>query len=234
MPATGGAAAPVLNDDHSNVNLPGTSWNARTNRITFSSDRAGGNEEIYTSKPDGTDIFQVTSHMGNNFFESSFSPDGSEIAFESNAGPGSAEIWKVKSDGDGRSRLTSASTDRQPNWSPDGSRILFQRLATDWAIYTIKPDGNGLAPITPSQDSSTDASFSPDGKRIVYSTNGGRRSGANLFVVPADGGMPRRVTDQPGYDGAPTWSPDGRWIAFESSPEPGGMASTSIWRIAAP
>ena len=89
--------------------------------------------------------------------------------------------------------------------------------------------------MTPAQDSSTDASWSPRGDRIVYSGSPGGAAGANIFVAAAAGSSPpSRVTSQPGYDGAVTWSPDGRWLAFESSANPNGNAPSSIWRIPAP
>ncbi len=230
----GGSSHPVLDDGASNVNLPGSCWNAATSRITFASDRAGGKEEIFTSKADGGDIMQITRLAGTDFIEPSFSPDGNEIVFEAGAGAGSVEIWKARADGSGLVRLTSGGVDREPNWSPAGDQILFQRLAGGWAIYTMRPDGSNLMRVTSPQQSSTDASFSPDGKRIVYSSSGGRPGGDSLFVIAAGGGSPQRITDQQGYDGAPTWSPDGLWLAFESSPDPAGVAPTSLWRILAP
>jgi hypothetical protein len=60
----GGGATPrtvLFEDDHDSVNLPGSSWNADTDRIAFSSDRVGG-EEIWTMAPDGAGAFRVTWH----------------------------------------------------------------------------------------------------------------------------------------------------------------------------
>jgi TolB protein len=238
VPATGGPATAVVDGRGTHVNLPGTSWNAATGRITFASDRDGTNEEVYTARPDGTDLTRVTTHSGPAYIEPSFSPDGADIAFElSPPGGASGEIWKVKASGAGGPiRLTSNAFDKQPNWSPKGNTILFQRFANNlWAIYTMSTDGTGLQRVTAAQDSSTDASWSPGGDRIVYSGSPGGAAGASIFVIPADGSAPpARVTLQPGYDGAVTWSPDGKWLAFESSTNPSGAAPTGIWRIAAP
>jgi TolB protein len=59
-------------------------------------------------------------------------------------------------------------------------------------------------------------------------------SSATLFVVSKDGGQPIRVTDQSGYLGAPSWSPDGRFIAFETSPGDPDGSSTQIGIVQSP
>ena len=58
---------------------------------------------------------------------------------------------------------------------------------------------------------------------------------ANLFIVPVSGDDPIRVTYYEGYDGAPSWSPDGNRIAFESYPgEPDSSVGTTLWIIDVP
>jgi TolB protein len=217
------------------VNLPGTSWNAATHRITFASDHVDGPDEIFTSDPDGRNLARVTHHSsGGPYIEPSFSPDGKQIVFERDLSDTKAELWITGADGAGLRRLTMGSDDREPNWSPDGSKILFQRRTADWAIYTINPDGTGVFQVTPSAWSSTDASWSPDSKRIVYSAGNSTIAGANIFVIGALGGAPTRVTTSGGYDGAVSWSPDGQWLAFESSSNPSGEAVTRIMKVRAP
>jgi TolB protein len=240
LPVAGGSATTIVDNGASNVNLPGTSWNAATNRIVFASDVNDGPDEIYASNPDGSGMKRVTHHTNSAIYqEPSFSPDGTKIVFEASYGENSAEIWTVNADGSGARRITQGSIDRQPNWSPTGDRILFQRLTSDWALYTITPDGANVKRITPVADSSTDAAWSPDGKKIVYSSARGDLAGANLFVVDvgaigATPGTPVRVTHYSGYDGAVSWSPDGKWLAFESSSNPDGESITSLWRIRLP
>jgi TolB protein len=73
--------------------------------------------------------------------------------------------------------------------------------------------------------------FSADGRFIVYSSDQGELPFANLFTIPVSGGEPEQLTHYNGYDGAPSWSPDGQWIVFESSsgdPDEGG---TALWLI---
>jgi len=255
--------------DSDNVNLPGTSWNAATERITFASDR-DDTDEVWTMAADGSDLFRVTRNTpvlsqvegtASYFIEPSFSPDGQWIIFE--ADPDVPEdqqqgsIWKVRADGTGLTQLTDGPSgdtdDRQPNWSPSGDRILFQRRAPgpstgpsttlrtgsgqssdDWNLYTMAPDGSDVRQVTIVPSSDTDASWSPDGRWIVYSSDYGSLPVPNIFVIPVNGGEPIRAThNETRYDGAPSWSPDGQWIAFESHPGDEDIPA-ALWLITAP
>jgi uncharacterized protein (TIGR01370 family) len=223
-PATAAANLLTAAPDSDSVNLPGSSWNSATGRITFSSDREDI-DEIWTMAADGSDLVRVTDHTEPDYFiESSYSRDGQWLVFE--ADPDLSEeqqqgsIWKVRSDGTGLVQLTEGADDRQPNWSPAGDRIVFQRRtpgSEDWDLYTIAPDGSDIQPVTTGPAEDTDASWSPDGRWIVYSSDLGDLPTPAIFIVPAGGGNPSRIThDDSRYDGAPAWSPDGQWIAFES------------------
>ena len=130
-------------------------------------------------------------------------------------------IWTVSADGGEPAEVTTAEDGdcRQPNWSPVDDRIVVQCRPEGEDVFrlvTIAPDGSDLVEVTPLDDDATDASWSPDGERLVYS--GAAEGGAGLYAVSADGGDPIRLDDgDSGYDGAPSWSPDGHQIAFESS-----------------
>lgn len=232
--------------DVDNVNLPGTSWNPVIGKIVFASDRED-REEIWTINPDGTNLFRVTHHTSStNFIEPSFSPDGQWIVFEEITNGDEDEeqgsIWKVRCNGTQLTRLTDGfgggTDDRQPNWSPTGEKILFQRRvpgSDDWNIYTMSPDGTNMQQVTTQPSSDTDASWSPDGLWIVYSSDYGGLSHPKIFIIPASGGTPIRVTNEPNFeDGAPSWSPNGEWITFESHTTSDENSPSTIWKIPTP
>ncbi|GGX87416.1 TolB family protein [Streptomyces hiroshimensis] len=246
--------------DKAAVNLPGSSWHPSAG-VTFASDRESGRDEVWVLPPGGRPA-RVTEHGGDSgYLEPSFSPDGSWIVFQesregregrestesgtdqSTGDGGSAlgSLWKVRRDGSGRTRLldgpATGTDNRQPNWSPKGDRLVFQRRergSRDWALYVMNADGSGLRRLTGGAGEHTDPSWSPDGRQVVFSSTAGGLEVPQIFVIPLDGGRPVRVTrDDASYDGAPSWSPDGRWIAFESHPGDEDRP-TALWRIPAP
>jgi len=89
--------------------------------------------------------------------------------------------------------------------------------------------------VTTAPSSDTDASWSPDGRWVVYSSNYGGLPTPNILVVPAESGTPIRVTrDDTHADGAPSWSPDGKWLAFESHLGQDEDTPSALWRIPVP
>ena len=233
-------------EDQDNVNLPGAAWNGVSKRIVFASDRLEA-DDLWRIAPDGTDFGRITTHGGPPWYiEPSWSPDSRWIVFEADDDmpddQQQGSIWKVRSDGSGLTPLTDGpgggTDDRQPNWSPHGDRILFQRRVPggdDWNLYTAVPNGSDIRPVTTAPSSDTDASWSRDGRWIVYSSNYGGLPTPNIFVVPAESGTPIRVTrDDTHADGAPSWSPNGRWIAFESHLGQDEDTPSALWRIPVP
>ena len=75
----------------------------------------------------------------------------------------------------------------------------------------------------------TDATFSPDGRYILYSGEVPGRGGESLLALPVEGGRPVPITQAAGYHGAPSWSPDGGYVAMEASTHaPDGTAGTHL------
>jgi TolB protein len=237
----GGAPSVLVSDDSCNVNLPGSVWSASAAMIVFSSSRVP-HDEIYAIEAGGSngDEWAITEREGYMAYEPTLSPDGEWVVFESHVvdEEDNGVITKFRVDGTGDYiALTDPEEDcRQPNWSPGGGTILYQRFdGSQWDVWTMNDDGTGAVQVTDGPGDKTDASFSPDGDWIVYSSDEGELDLANIFVIPAVGGDPVRVTEWDGYDGAPSWSPDGSRIAFESYPgDPDECPGTAIWIIDAP
>ncbi len=84
-------------------------------------------------------------------------------------------------------------------------------------IYTIRPDGAGLALITRTRSGNGSPAWSPDGSRIAFASHRGP-PGEEIYVMNADGSDQTRLTSFPGAAQDPAWSPDGSRIAFVGWP----------------
>jgi len=231
----------LVADGSGNINLPGSSWNPITHKIVFSSSREP-HDEIFIVDENGSpgDEERITNRRSQAAYEPTLSPDGLWVVFESHQldieKNGIIMKYKIDSTGPCQSLTDTKQDCRQPNWSPNGDLILFQRYADrQWDIWTMDAYGANMRKVTRGSGDKTDASFSPDGRWIVYSSTERGIESANLFVMPAEGGKTKRITHYDGYDGAPSWSPDGKKIIFESSPgEPDDSVGTTLWMIDAP
>jgi len=240
---TGNVTKIFEDQNHDAVNLPGSSWN-KNGRIAFSSDRQG-RESIWTVGEDGKDPVRTSSpSSGKYHIEPSMSPDGKWVVYEENNDTEEigkqGMIYQELIGGGERKNLTNGPSeefdDRQPNWSPKGDKIVFQRRMTgsdEWNIYTIDYNGTDESMITSSGED-TDASWSSDGERLVYSSTDGSLDAPSIFTIPLDGGEQTRITEQKGdSDSAPSYSPDNRWIVFESHRADDEESPASIWIIEA-
>lgn len=147
------------------------------------------------------------------------------IVFDSNR-DGSDEIYLMDPDGSNVRRLTNVGrkeiSSRVPDWSPDGSRIVFQsNRAGRWGdLYVVDAAGGNLRQLTDTPGSSEGApAWSPDGGSVAYVRSGiaadGTRADAQIWIIDASGANPRQVTSE-GRNWYPAWSPDGATIAFAS------------------
>jgi len=149
----------------------------------------------------------------------SFSPDGQKIAFARSLGS-NIEIFVCQRDGGGLKQLTySAGIDTNPAWSPSGKEIAFtsSRGTGRPQIYVMDADGANLRRITFSGDYNDGAAWSPDGTRLAYA---GRREPSNGFdIVVSDlvSLAAKTLVTGPGSHEHPSFSPDGRFVAFAAS-----------------
>ena len=133
-------------------------------------------------------------------------------------------IYSMNGDGTDQTELTfGAVTDLAPEWSPDGSRILFLREATQGsALFVMRSDGTGLKRVTPGSLNAYFGSWSPAGDEIVFA------NGTCLGIVRADGTSRRRLLCG-GFSESPKWSPAGDLIVFSYVPPSGGF--NLLWTI---
>jgi dipeptidyl aminopeptidase/acylaminoacyl peptidase len=112
--------------------------------------------------------------------------------------------------------MSSTRLDDKPKYSPDGKKIAFgsSRSGTH-EIWVANGDGSNPVQMTFFGGPMVGyINWSPDGQWIVFHARPEGHS--DLFVIPAAGGPPRRLTRDPADDGAPSYSHDGRWIYFDS------------------
>ena len=135
--------------------------------------------QIFVANSDGTNQRQVTQQVRNVLEHASsprFSPDGTELVFAGKMPPSSKsdtfrddeyEIFTINVDGTGLQRLTFDSQwDTYPDWSPDGSPIMFTRrrpLGSASDIYRINPDGTGLAVVSGGFSNAARPTYRPTG-----------------------------------------------------------------------
>ncbi len=232
--------------DVEHINAPGTAW--VDGQICWSSDQAGASNEIFTAHADGTHTTPITHHpeAAGYYIEPVFDPQNSaKIAFE--FGPSDDaphHIALVERDKNNKVTLLTNDPrfdDRLPNWSHDGQRIVFQRTASGeeaWQVWVATVDFSGPAPvlvdagpIAQPNTANTDNAWYSDDAYILSSTDY-RSAVPNIFLLPVQGGEPIRVTRSATHeDGAPTSSPDGHWVAFESHLGEDEEYPSEIWLI---
>ena len=174
-------------------------------------------------------LVHLTSSPGSERFPA-LSPDGKQVAFQWNGEDGKNWDIYVKLVGETNAlRLTTdALVDSDPCWSPDGRRIAFTRRGADgrYAVLTMSPLGGAEQKLADLPGLFAGTSWSPDGKWLVVARNrpsaAEKDDSAGIFVVPASGGDPVRVTSprSPLRDHLPGFSPDGGSLAFVRSMGP--------------
>lgn len=98
-----------------------------------------------------------------------------------------------------------------PDWSPDGRRLLFRSATfsfTQSNLWTVRRNGTDLKQLTrfPSTTEVLSASYSPDGKWIVFAKTG-RAGLPDLFTIQPDGTGLRQITRTAAWDSSPDWGP---------------------------
>jgi dipeptidyl aminopeptidase/acylaminoacyl peptidase len=234
VPAGGGDALQLTQSGHDSS----PAWSPDGKTLAFLSSR-DGNSQVYVLSMDGGEAHAVT-RLSTGADIVKWSPDGKTIAFTSSVYP------DCKDDACNKKR------DEEKEKNKVKARVYEQLLYRHWDhwfegkrshLFVDPADGSGEArdlnaganyDVPPDQRGGPDDfNFSPDSKEICFtavtdkveaiSTNG------DLFLVPVAGGEARRITTNPGFDGNPVYSPDGRFIAYHAQLTPG--YESDRWRV---
>ncbi len=110
----------------------------------------------------------------------------------------------------------SPSTEAEPSKGPAYSRTARYRweFPETMDIFAADRDGRNLKRLTDAPGYDAEASYSPDGSQIVFTSF--RDGDAEIYIMDSDGRNPRRITHAKGYDGGPFFSPDGKRIVYRS------------------
>lgn len=218
---SGGAAAQLTQSGHDSSPV----WSPDGKTIAFLSSRSG-EAQVYVLSLQGGESQRLTKlSTGADLVK--WSPDGKTIAFTSSVYPDCKDddCNKKRDEESEKNKVKAHVAERLlyrhwTHWNEGKRSHLFvipadgsaaPRDLTSGADYDVPPDQRG---------GPADINFSPDSKEICFtavtdkmeaiSTNG------DLFTVPVAGGEIKRITTQPGFDGAPAYSPDGKYIAYRA------------------
>lgn len=177
-------------------------------KIVFTSMRSG-DLELYTMNLDGSDVKQITDELGYDG-GAFFSPDGAKLIFRSSRPKTADEIAKYKG-------------------------LLADGLVepTEMELYICNADGSDLKQITNLGNANWSPFFTPDGKKILFSSNFEAERGFpfNLYLIDLDGKNLERVTHGETFDAFPVFSNDGRYLAFSSNRNNGGGRDTNLFIV---
>lgn len=175
--------------------------------VLFSSNVSGA-WQIYSVSSGGGTPNQLTSGP-DEAISPDISMDGKIVYKNSSKATQMDSIWIMNADGSGAHEVYTPGWD--PVWSPDGLRILFAsgNLSAP-QLYIIGADGTGLTKLTNTPDIRGRSDWSVQNLIVFYAGGSWKR---NLYLIEADGSNLTQITNG-GNSQAPSFSPDGRWIAF--------------------
>jgi len=199
-------------------------WSPDGSNIAFLADRDKGTQ-VWVIPVDGGEADKVTSEE-NDIQSFQWSPDGKLLAFVSRDAPkDKAEREKRKKD-----KFDTVVVDSDFTYSH---------------LWTIDVETREKKRLTEGDFTVSDPQWSPDGASIAYVTSkiGAQESSfvdisddrhTDIYIVSAKGGSPRQLTTNPGPDANPRWSPDGKLLAYTSTPEQKSWAAKTDAMVISP
>ena len=196
------------------------SWSPDDERLVYTS-FARKTTDMYIVNRNGGGRIRLNTGLNLNT-SATFSPVGHDIAFVGSVA-GNPDIYLIRDDGTNLRRLTTASSiESTPEWSPNGSQISFTsgRSGTP-QIYVMDSEGANIRRISFEGEWNDDASWSPDGESLAYTSRVDRRFQIRIMNLVT--GQSRIIAGE-GSNEQPGFSPDGRFIVFQSN-------RTGKWQI---
>ena len=226
VPAEGGEPRQITSDG---VRIYGLAWDADSENLFFTSFRGANQTNLWRTAASENGEPQLIAVGGVNLQDLAVSPDGKTIAFVEELAD--ENIWEfIPGDAARQARplIRSTRADHSPQYSPDGTKIVFASERTgNYEIWLADADGKNQRQITDKNGSAGSPRFSPDGKFIVYDAQAA--GGSHIYVVSINGGAARRLTEDGAISSLSAWSADGRTIFFVSN----RSGADQIWKIPA-
>ncbi len=234
VPVTGGAPRRLTWAGDANFR---PRWSPDSRHIAFISNRSGSNQ-VWLMDADGANPRQVTD-LATEADGVLFFPDGRQLLFTSEVYPDcpdpACNAQRLKTDNDNplKARLYESLLYRHwDHWRTSRVRHLFVVPVSGGPPRDLTPGDRDVPPF--SLSGWDDYAISPDGAEVCYvikpDPNPAVSTNTELYIVPAAGGEPVRLTNMPGADNNPRYSPDGAYLAFLSQMR-GGYESDR-WRLA--
>jgi len=196
--------------------------------------------KIFTAKPDGSDLRQLTNAPGYNA-EATISRNGKKIVFTSTRN-GDLDVYTMNADGSDVRQLThELGYDGGAFFSYDGKQIVYRAEhpktpaeVADYKdllsrglirpgnleIWVMNADGSNKRQVTHNGAANFAPYFLPDGKRIIFASNmNDPKNGRDfdLYIINVDGSALERVTYHPDFDAFPMFSSDGKKLVWASN-----------------
>ena len=194
---------------NNSLSLAGEKHLQNVRQLTFGGENAeayfsfDGRQLIFQSKRDGRTCDQIYA----------MNIDGTNVRMISNGEGRTTCSYFFK----GGKKVLYASTFGGKKECPppaDYSKGYVWAIYPDYDIYTSKPDGTDIKPLTRAKGYDAEATVSPDGKKIVFTSM--RDGDLDLYSMDASGKNVKRLTTELGYDGGAFFSPDGKQIVYRS------------------
>jgi Tol biopolymer transport system component len=169
--------------------------------------------DIYEMNIASGEVRQVTSELGI-LTAPEVSPDGAQIVFTNSDGPHEA-LWLMARDGTNPHRIfgSDAVSGWDPTWSPDGKQILFASTAPggDFELFIMNADGTSPRQVSSLPSLRGRSDWSVLNQLTTYS---GESWAREIFLFSPDNPAATQVSPPGGNGQGPSFSPDGKWIAF--------------------